>query len=219
MKNNRMLSMIAVVLTVSIFSVYVIADGNNENDQNDRGQNEETQIDEDLNRQILEYLENLDESELDPNRNEDHYEHRSDKEIIEQWEQEEREHPCGIEELPVLDDSNPPDRDTDPTGFYSIGSDLYYTDPVTNLHFVQDRGSLTLAWNANPEADGYLIYGYSNGQPYGYIGMTQLLVDPMFTDTSASSVIENHYWVFAYYIENNQIIPGLPSEELVGRAI
>ena len=120
MKNRRILSLIAVVLTVSIFSGYVIADGNNENNQNDRGQNEETQIDEDLNRQILEYLENLDEDELDPNRNEDHYQHYTDEEIIERWHQEEQEHPCGIEELPVLDDSTPPDRDTDPTGFYSI---------------------------------------------------------------------------------------------------
>ena len=127
--------MIAVVLTVSIFSVYVIADGNNENDQNDRGQNEETQIDEDLNRQILEYLENLDEDELDPNRNEDHYQHYTDEEIIERWHQEEQEHPCGIEVLPVLDDSTPPDRDTDPTGLYSIGHDIYYTDPVTNVRY------------------------------------------------------------------------------------
>jgi cell wall-associated NlpC family hydrolase len=135
MKNYRILSLIAVVLTMSILSSYVFADGGDENDRKNDGPIEETQIDEDLNRQILEYLENLDESELDPNRNEDHYEHRSDKEIIEQWEQEEREHPCGIEELPVLDDSNPPDRDTDPTGFYSIGSDLYYTDPVTNVRY------------------------------------------------------------------------------------
>ena len=123
MKNRRILSLIAVVLTMSILSSYVFADGDDENDRKNDDPIEETQIDEDLNRQILEYLENLDESELDPNRNEDHYEHRSDKEIIEQWEQEEREHPCGIEELPVLDDSNPPDRDTDPTGFYSIGRD------------------------------------------------------------------------------------------------
>ncbi len=95
------------------------------------------------------------------------------------------------------------------------------TVSIFSVYVIADGNNecLTLAWNANPEADGYLIYGYSNGQPYGYIGMTQLLVDPMFTDTSASSVIENHYWVFAYYIENNQIIPGLPSEELVGRAI
>ncbi len=135
MKNRRILSLIAVVLTMSILSSYVFADGGDENDRKNDDPIEETQIDEDLNRQILEYLENLDESELDPNRNEDHYEHRSDKEIIEQWEQEEREHPCGIEELPVLDDSNPPDRDTDPTGFYSIGSDLYYTDPVTNVRY------------------------------------------------------------------------------------
>ena len=544
MKNCRILSLIAVVLTMSILSSYVFADGGDENDRKNDDPIEETQIDEDLNRQILEYLENLDESELDPNRNEDHYEHRSDEEIIEQWEQEEREHPCGIEELPVLDDSNPPDRDTDPTGFYSIGSDLYYTDPVTNVRYcnttltyehivftfgsdykvtsivpvnayssnrrvkilleafnwigtpyalhsdmpdefscggyvayvylkalgvdigigsavqikridnhttqyfnqavnmvperinesdllpgdviywyspicqegIQDCpymylddprtcglyegihhsaiyigngqvaesaygrgvivgdirdmtasglyyyccaryineavtlpcvtalqtrpagkykvslewtsnryadgyliysrkndvyaycgmttvkyevspqqpqptqypnqspvvvedlarrfvsrftdanalssgnayyvfpyvtdyngtmypgtvsvmvtgegiclpvenlgltpniGSITLHWDANPEADGYLIYGYTNALPYGFIGMTQLLTNPEFTDTSASAEILNHYWVFAYYVENNQIIPGLPSNEIQGRA-
>jgi hypothetical protein len=90
--------------------------------------------------------------------------------------------------------------------------------PVTNLNLSPNPGSITLSWDANPEADGYLIYGYSHGQPYGYIGMTQVLVDPEFTDTAASSVIDNHYWVFAYYIENNQIIPGLPSVEIKGRA-
>ena len=76
MKNRRILSLIAVVLTMSILSSYVFADGDDENDRKNDDPIEETQIDEDLNRQILEYLENLDESELDPNRNEDHYEHR-----------------------------------------------------------------------------------------------------------------------------------------------
>jgi len=424
MKNQRILSLIAVVLTISILSVYVFADEGKESAPNNGEPIEETQIDESLNQSLIDYLESLGDQEQIPSENCVLPEQVSDEEIYRQWYQDELENRVNSDYIPEGETGN---SKSGPTGFYSIGSDIYYTDPVTevrycnttltyehivftfgsdykvtsivpqyayfsnrrvkvlleafnqigkpymlpsnvpnsftcgsfvayvfleslgvhmrtgsgqqiedienghtcidnntairltpeiitetdllpgdviywyspscatgnvfcpffsdhpspcplyhgihhsaiyigngqvveaahnnsvsgyyvfpyvtdyggvlypgdesimvtgegiclpvtNLNLSPNPGSITLSWDANPEADGYLIYGYSHGQPYGYIGMTQVLVDPEFTDTAASSVIENHYWVFAYYIENNQIIPGLPSVEIKGRA-
>jgi len=90
--------------------------------------------------------------------------------------------------------------------------------PVTNLVLMQNTASITLSWDANPEADGYLIYGKRGDGTYGYIGMTTL--GATYTDTLASTILLNRYWVFPFYWENNnQIIPGLISEEVNGFAL
>jgi len=92
---------------------------------------------------------------------------------------------------------------------------------VTNLILFPQNGSIRLAWDPSPEAEGYLIYGYTEGGSYGYFGMTTILTNPGFTHLSASAVYTNHYWVFPYYIDDvtNQMIIGEISEEVYGLAL
>ncbi len=91
--------------------------------------------------------------------------------------------------------------------------------PVENLGLTQNNGSITLHWDANPEADGYLIYGYHNGGPYGLIGSKNGRDNTTFIDSTASSTITSYYWVFAFYRENGNVIPGLAAGPVSGTSL
>ena len=136
--NRRIItSLLAGLLVVSVIGSSLVADGNNSGDQNRPGSTQGNEIDPDLNQKLLQYLEDLDETELDPDRNVDTSEHLSDEEILREGYQEEYER---YQEQTPKDgwkdqyDTVDPPR-TDPTGFFSIGSDIYYTDPVTNVRY------------------------------------------------------------------------------------
>ncbi|MBR5938165.1 MAG: C40 family peptidase [Clostridiales bacterium] len=136
--NRRIItSLLAGLLVVSVIGSSLVADGNNSGDQNRPGSTQGNEIDPDLNQKLLQFLEDFDETELDPDRNVDTSEHLSDEEILREGYQEEYER---YQEQTPKDgwkdqyDTVDPPR-TDPTGFFSIGSDIYYTDPVTNVRY------------------------------------------------------------------------------------
>ena len=137
MKRRIISSLLAGLLVISFAGTSLIADDNNSRDQSDAGSSQGSEIDPDLNQQLITYLENLDETELDPDRNIDTSDHLSDEEILRQ---------SYLEQMEALKDISLKDgwRDqfdtvstprTDPTGFYSIGSDIYYTDPSTGVRY------------------------------------------------------------------------------------
>lgn len=132
MKHRRILSMLVVVLVISILFSNVVADEEPESEQSGFESSSGMEIDEGLNQRILEYLENLDEEDLDPNRNEDRYDHYSDEEIYRQWYQDELENRVNSDYIPEGETGS---SKSGPTGFYSIGSDIYYTDPVTEVRY------------------------------------------------------------------------------------
>lgn len=124
--------MLVVVLVISILFSNVVADEEPESEQSGFESSSGMEIDEGLNQRILEYLENLDEEDLDPNRNEDRYDHYSDEEIYRQWYQDELENRVNSDYIPEGETGS---SKSGPTGFYSIGSDIYYTDPVTEVRY------------------------------------------------------------------------------------
>lgn len=66
MKRRIFFSLLAGLLVISFIGTSLIADDNNSRDQNDAGSSQGSEIDPDLNQQLITYLENLDETELDP---------------------------------------------------------------------------------------------------------------------------------------------------------
>jgi len=137
MKNRRILSLIAVVLTMSILSVYVFADEEKESAPNSGEPIEETQIDESLNQSLIDYLESLENQEQTPSANGVTPEQYSDEDFIRNLCLEEAE---SYQNSPPKEgwrdqfDTVDPPR-TDPTGFYSVGSDIYYTDPISGVRY------------------------------------------------------------------------------------
>lgn len=88
-----------------------------------------------------------------------------------------------------------------------IKEDLKSVPDVENLKAEAfGRQKVKLFWEAVPEAEGYLIYGWKNGS-YGYVGMTTL--GEIYTDVKASEERNNLYWVYAYVTDNNgKMYPG-----------
>ncbi len=79
---------------------------------------------------------------------------------------------------------------------------------VRNIQLQCLTNTIVISWSALSGADGYLIYGQRNGDSYGYIGMTTGESNTTFTDTQASAQGMNLYYVFPFFQQNNQIIPG-----------
>ena len=137
MGNYRILQLIAVVLVVSLFSVYAFADEENENNYRNEEHIEETQIDESLNQSLIDYLESLEDQELSPSENGVSPEYYSDEDFIRDLcldEAERNQNSTPKEGWRTQFDTVDPPR-TDPTGFYSVGSDIYYTDPVSGVRY------------------------------------------------------------------------------------
>ncbi len=89
---------------------------------------------------------------------------------------------------------------------------------VTSLKASSVKGGVKLTWNASTGAEGYLIYGIVNDQPYKYVGMTTK--GTTFTDKTASSTVYNYYWVYPYYKSaNGNLIVGLTGKYTYGRAL
>ena len=85
----------------------------------------------------------------------------------------------------------------------------------TNFKAASVKGGVKLTWNASENAEGYLIYGIVNNQPYGYVGMTK---GTTFTDKKASTDIWSFYWVFPYHTENGKMVTGYIPSYVWGRA-
>ncbi len=79
---------------------------------------------------------------------------------------------------------------------------------VRNILLQCLTSSIVISWSASTGADGYLIYGQRNGGSYEYIGMRTGGNNTTFTDTQASAEGMNLYYVFPFFQQNNQIIPG-----------
>lgn len=92
--------------------------------------------------------------------------------------------------------------------------DPYGLDSVRSLKSVSaGKNKVLLSWQAEEDAEGYLIYAQKNGK-YGYCGMTTK--GTTFTDTKALDTDYNFYWVFPYVTDKStgKIIPG-PCEKYV----
>lgn len=76
---------------------------------------------------------------------------------------------------------------------------------VTGLKATGQAGSVKLSWNKLTDAVGYLIYRKTETGEYKYRSMTS---GTQFIDNTASQKEMNFYWVFPYFKENGQLIPG-----------
>ncbi|MBO7564919.1 MAG: hypothetical protein J6T40_08785 [Clostridiales bacterium] len=89
---------------------------------------------------------------------------------------------------------------------------------VTNLKASSVKGGVKLTWTASAGAEGYLVYGIVNGQPYKYLGMTTK--GTTFTDSKASATDFNYYWVYPYFKDaSGNMVVGLTGKYTYGRAL
>lgn len=68
---------------------------------------------------------------------------------------------------------------------------------VTNLRAISIINGISLVWEPSAGAEGYLIYGKTTSDKYGYIGMTTKGTN--YTDLRASKNESNYYWIFPYH--------------------
>ena len=88
---------------------------------------------------------------------------------------------------------------------------------VQNIRGYSVTGGVRITWSAQPDADGYLIYGRRAGGEYGYVGMTT--TGTVFKDAKASKNDFNFYWVFPYHEKNGKMIVGGTSKYVYGKAL
>lgn len=63
------------------------------------------------------------------------------------------------------------------------------------------KKDVLIEWNPTPGAHGYLIYRKIGSQ--GVYGYRYIVVGTSFIDTTASSAEKNFYWVYPYYLNDN----------------
>ncbi len=73
---------------------------------------------------------------------------------------------------------------------------------VTDLKASSKTTGVQLSWSSSRLSDGYLVYGIRNGGDYGYVGMTTGIGATTFTDTKASKLGWNYYWVFPFHYDS-----------------
>ena len=116
-----------------------------------------------------------------------------------------------------LTDENGIEHFSDNIGYvYAIGGCV----PAKNVKTTSKKGAVNLTWDADPVADGYLIYGYhgspTNGATYGRIGLTTAT---SYTDVKASADDWNFYWVYPYKVgDDGKVTANLKSRYVYSKA-
>ena len=88
-------------------------------------------------------------------------------------------------------------------------------EQITDLKGTSSENGAVLTWSAVPEAEGYIIGGIQNGQPYKQLGYVAGHDSTTYTDKDASIETYSYYWVFPYKRVNGVIARGKASSKYV----
>ena len=88
-------------------------------------------------------------------------------------------------------------------------------EQIADLKGASSPDGSVLTWSAIPDAEGYIIGGIQNGQPYRQLGFVTGGNTTTYTDHDASLTDFSYYWVFPYKKENGKVVRGKASSGYV----